>query len=102
MKTHNEYEKIADNLHKAAKFQSFPFLREVCEDGARAVRELSNFREKVSAKAQESGTTDLDSIKGHWLVNFICPVCGEHSRQPARECPFCHTVMIETEEHNNG
>lgn len=101
MKTYNEYEKIAERLHKTSLFVSFPGVREACEDGARAVRELA--QQTITATAiKEAGPTDIDRIKGHWLVNFICPVCGEHSRQPARECPFCHTVMIETEEHNNG
>ena len=102
MKTYNEYEKIAEMLDKASLFVSFPGLRETCEDGAQAVRELASFREKISTQAQEAAPTDLGRIKGHWLADFICPVCGEHSRKPAQECPFCHTIMIETEDQARG
>lgn len=101
MKTYDEYMKLADQLHKTALMQSFLF-RDKCEEGAQAVRELANFREKISAQAKEAVPADPDRIKGHWIASFICPVCGEHSRHLTRECPFCHTIMIETEDKPHG
>lgn len=36
-----------------------------------------------------------DSEKNHasWEVHYECSNCGEFSRKPVRECPFCHAIM---------
>lgn len=70
---------------------------------------LEKSKESTAAEIQEAGRKEADDrmreihrITGHWLAYFICPVCGEHSRKPDRECPFCHTIMIETEDQAHG
>lgn len=108
MKTYNEYEKIAERLHKTSLFVSFPGVREACEDGAKAVRELAKHfltatEIQSAGQRKDAGREQkIDDLKGHWLADFICPVCGEHSRKPREECPFCHTIMIETEDQTRG
>ena len=108
MKTYDEYMKISERLHKTTFFVSFPGVKEACEEGAQAVKELTQHFltateiQAAGRRKEAEAIRAIDELKGHWLVDFTCPVCGEHSRRPARECPFCHTIMIETEDHPYG
>ena len=35
--------------------------------------------------------------EARWIAEYICSICGEHSKARLKECPFCHRHMINRE-----